>query len=920
MINELLESVVELKQEEKMYVFSIVSKFYIENTLKDSNQQAFVQFLGQYFEIVEPQIDVHYENLDKIDNDLVHKISLFLMYELKYLETESFEFENQDAILDIFDCFSVKKSFIKQIKENILSIDDLNQCYKEFLENKKTRKSVEELLTMVQKYCLPKCNSTQFSSKIKYSSKSEFESMFAFDAKNEVTRYCNQNISKIIDQYVESIKQIITYLSERFSFDYDEWFDDELQEYRNESLNDSKIFLEDLSYEDYVPFSQKADIVDLSRTIFQKVGSEWILEEEKASLYENSVNHKMEDIENKLYLLYQAEITDILEYCSSNYSLIDRDQPFFANIKNFKSLNERISFIDSLGLEKEELLKTLDENFLKYSPMTTGVDTYQMIDYTNGIILFSTSRRTGPMFQQKQEFSVCSLDLMRNMKTVFSTEADDKTGWSVVKSVATDDAIYLTLLFSAGLTDKCTTYFPLKYDVKEGTIGNLTNNGTAIKITEPNNLLLYGSFLYIKNNDLHVGRYNMQGNVEIEYVIEDVMKTTKVREAGDNNQLILQKFLALSDDIYEILKNSDQNNNGFSTYLLGELYDNDTKYGLKDEEKASDLWNKGRKDNIYCRARDMMQNIKSYSKEQIEKIVIDLKNDPIPVLANYLLYLCSKKDICKDFIAIDNYNEFLSNLSTEGNWLAKSSLCLHLQNKMELRRICESLILNGIYSRIDIYLNSFFDNSQISSEEYKLLIKAVQLIAKNVEHYDDYVKVDFSTYTEVKLYSNEKDPLDDGYDSMKTFSTKGAAEDYANKYYERHCEYLRSYFNESSNSYLNKYIKDNQELMDKEIKKIFIRHALNNDQYPNIDVNQIANTVSDSIKKIARNMNISKLYAYNYLKHDFTDMSMEGGLFAKHKWVDFPSTGSLRKDFESIRSDFQQQVKEKMMEILLTLQ
>ena len=74
MINELLESVVELKQEEKMYVFSIVSKFYIENTLKDSNQQAFVQFLGQYFEIVEPQIDVHYENLDKIDNDLVHKI------------------------------------------------------------------------------------------------------------------------------------------------------------------------------------------------------------------------------------------------------------------------------------------------------------------------------------------------------------------------------------------------------------------------------------------------------------------------------------------------------------------------------------------------------------------------------------------------------------------------------------------------------------------------------------------------------------------------------------------------------------------------------------------------------------------------------------------------------------------------------
>lgn len=113
MIEFLLSYVSDLKDEEKKYVFSLICKVYVEKTNKNESQKKLVQFLSQYFDVKEPQIDVCFENLDKIENELIHKITLYFIYELLYLETIDFEFEENDSLSEIFDCFSVKKSFIK---------------------------------------------------------------------------------------------------------------------------------------------------------------------------------------------------------------------------------------------------------------------------------------------------------------------------------------------------------------------------------------------------------------------------------------------------------------------------------------------------------------------------------------------------------------------------------------------------------------------------------------------------------------------------------------------------------------------------------------------------------------------------------------------------------------------------------------
>lgn len=133
MIEFLLSYVADLKDEEKKYVFSLICKVYVEKTNKNEAQKKLVQFLSQYFDIKEPQIDVCFENLDKIENELIHKITLYFIYELLYLETIDFEFEENDSLSEIFDCFSVKKSFIKQIKENILSNEELLAYYKDLM-------------------------------------------------------------------------------------------------------------------------------------------------------------------------------------------------------------------------------------------------------------------------------------------------------------------------------------------------------------------------------------------------------------------------------------------------------------------------------------------------------------------------------------------------------------------------------------------------------------------------------------------------------------------------------------------------------------------------------------------------------------------------------------------------------------------
>lgn len=919
MIEFLLSYVSDLKDEEKKYVFSLICKVYVEKTNKNESQKKLVQFLSQYFDVKEPQIDVCFENLDKIENELIHKITLYFIYELLYLETIDFEFEENDSLSEIFDCFSVKKSFIKQIKENILSNEELLAYYKELMSAKKNTVLPEQLKKDIHKFLVEKQSSNGFDWNMKYKSKTEFEKLFVYDAKMTVQKYYRNNTVNIINEYINSLNAINDYISKRFSID-DAWFESESKDFQDTCINNSQIG-NSFDFGEYVLFSEKHDILVFGGRSLKKAGSYWSLNGDAFNKFKNAINKQMEQIESLIYSTYMTEIDYIINYYSDNYMLIDHSNMSSAFI-DLKSIEERIEFIDELKLNKKDLLEYLDNNILKYTPIVSEADSYNVVDYSNGKILFSTTTYIGDILNRKQSFNICSLDLMKNMNKHLTFNTKTNSEWSIVKSVSTIDNIYFIVKYTADTQmDEETCYFPMEFKLHENIIINIESNQKAIKMVEPNKYIFGGCFIDIKNNDLHVGRYDYSGNIDEEYIVENIMprEESEITKSISDAELI-NKFKSLSDDLSEILIKEDQSGNCLGTYMLGELYFKNTKYKKMNEEKAFDLWNKGRNNNLYCRTRDMINNKHLYTEEDMSKIITDLTNDPYPTIANYLLYICYKHKICTSLFTIKDAEKFLLSLSESGNWLASHSLCLYLREQKDfthLRDLCKMLIKKGIYSNLDMYLDTFFcGENLIDRNEYTNLLNATKFIKDNIVNFEDFFVFNDKSFPEIVIYSGAKDPLlYSDYNRNKTFSTKSAAEAYTTKYYNLYCEYLRNFFN-SSNSYFINYIGQNVEAMKDQIKSTMIYRAFNEIPYKNINIKEIEKTIYDSIYRISNSFDVSEFYAEKYIQHSFTDMNMTGGFFSKREWNDFVSTGALDNDFKNKRNEFQTQIKNEMLKIL----
>ena len=93
-------------------------------------------------------------------------------------------------------------------------------------------------------------------------------------------------------------------------------------------------------------------------------------------------------------------------------------------------------------MNKKDLLEYLDYNILKYTPIVSEADSYNVVDYSNGKILFSTTTYIGDILNRKQSFNICSLDLMNNMNKHLTFNTKTNSEWSIVKSVSTIDNIY----------------------------------------------------------------------------------------------------------------------------------------------------------------------------------------------------------------------------------------------------------------------------------------------------------------------------------------------------------------------------------------------------------------------------------------------------------------------------------------------
>ncbi|MDO4467361.1 MAG: hypothetical protein Q4C49_10235 [Bacillota bacterium] len=923
MIESLLENSIFFKDEEKKFAFSLLAKFYVDFSSKLESQQKLIREIGNYLEVKEPQIDVQYEKMDNIENIELHKFIMYFMYQLMYIEDETFGFESDAKFDDISGCFSIKRSQIKEIKNNLLDYESILDSLKEKDKEKAVRVGVEYIKEKISKMIIPKCSAYNFSGFGKYSTESEYYSSFAYDINKKVNEHYSTSSKRIIDQYRESLNSINEYITSKYEI-VDDWFKEELSNFVENCISESRIREINIDFDKYSTCAVKKTYVDLNKSFFFMDQKAWAIDSYSENELLNQINRNMSGIENRLFELYINEIDEVINYYCDNYDLMVSIY-LLKDLFDCKTIDERIEFLSQMEkqISKDDFKEFLVNKYLHNSPFTNSAKSFNYVSYLNGVILFELDRIDATLTERTSYSDICTVDLMNNFSVLKESKAEGNCYHSVIRSLNVNEVIYFVYAYYTDNNENF--YYLMKYDTENKVLDNVVVNNESIVIKENRGHLTGSVSLYLQNFDLHF-ELDFFGSVEKEIVINDVVEANYdgvKKYSDDENDILLNKFLNLDEDVVNLLEEAVENENGFAMYLLGVLYQRDNLLILgKDEDKALDLWDRGKKIDLYCRASYMRNNLRLYDIEQINEVIHDLQRDKYKELSGYQLYLFYQNYIEGMDISIENKIEFLSELVELRNWEALYSLGIlyEKENNIDLATdyYIESLNL-GVLDSKDRFFNIFYSNERFLEDNYELYCSLVDYFNKIFEEIGTIPS--YKGFRKFSLYTGGKNPLYNGYDSFKKFSTQRAAIEYAEKWYDKYCDYLKNTFkyNKGDNDGLSSFIDKNILEMREKLVAIYYWRALNGKSYKKIDFEEIFENVKDIILKNSQTVDLSGFYASRYLKHDLTDFG-EGGFFGKKEWYDFVSYGSLNQDFEEVKLKFEKNIQKEMLKLLENLE
>lgn len=937
MMNELFKTAAYFKDEEKLFAFSLLANAFSKLSKKTEAQKEFIARVGEYLSVFEPQTEIEFEKLDNVENEELQMFILGLVYELLYLEDKKFEFEDNDKVLAVIDCFSLKRSFIKKMKQNLLDADEMLNELKVLINEKATVITKEQLKSEVSKYVSLKITADKFSSLPSFKTKRDFEELFALECRKTTNKYYEINTEKMIEIYLKSLENINSYIIETYVGDAENKVEEYLKDFKEISWSESKNHEYEIDFDAYKEYSVKSGSLDMNKKWFAE-STIWVLNMGNSEILSQKIYDLMLDIENKVYERYQNMVEDILEYYTSNYTLIrqmgaDTPVDLVKILQNENDFMKKIEIMEQIQskFDKAKFRELLETEYINKSTIIENSIEHEFIGYTKGYILFIVTYKNDDAFITRNTLSkIISMDLMKNISIQIEMEQTDNDSLTSSGSINTEDKLYFLLTVSSLSQDNCT--FLVEFNNEEHACKNVEINHERVLFFDDMHVIEGERFIYEKYGDVFIGYKDIMGNVQKEMVIEglcnhDIDSAKKnFEKACLTDDVLIDKFLNLEDGLVDILKSEVENENGMAMYLLGELYFHDNRLIRgRQGDVANELWERGRKINCQCRARDLINNRARYSEEEVEEIIGQMKAEH--PLNNYLYGL-----LCMNNWVKDNHksirNIFEEDLKKDNaNWIVYYSLGLRYLDDEEgtkdillARKYFKQSVKKGIYDSIDKLMDTYFANGVLTEEEYEDLKDSVNLCETVLEIEEKKNELGNVEDLIPKIHLCELDRDSSSYymDTLKKFSSKSAAKSYAEKQYEKYCGYIKDtfrlncYYYSGENGSFRNFISQNIDIFKGIIKKIYIVRCAEDRPYCNVNLKEHIATISDKIIAIGQSIKVDNFYAENYLVHDFTDWG-DGGFFSKKEYSDFPSTGNLSRDFNNRKEEFSQLVRKELI-------
>lgn len=931
MITELLEQTIYYKPEEKDFVFSILSKVFMEVSERTDEQKEFVRLVGEYLNVVEPKLETKYEVFDNVENQEIHDFMMYFIYQLLYIQDDEFEFEDNDDVLEIFDHISVKRSAIKKIKEQLIPFVQLKEIITNLLYFRKTTVSQEQVMASISEMIINHVTSKE-SSLIypKFNSEREFNDMFEYECRGVVNRHYEDNGKYIISEYVKSLQSINEKIIKSYEVEEETAINDILEDFKELSFALCKNHDYEIDYDQFSEHCHKITMVDMHGGNSKWTKSKaWGLIGDARKILDIKVESIMLKIETELYKKYIDCVDEMVEYYMSNYTLVRRDidvTNITSMICDAENLDEKINLLDRV---KEEIgdddFKTyLYKNFIENMPFTDGAETVELIGYNRGYVYFYTIFKNDDQFLTRNRLGkLCSVDLFRNYTLYHEIELENDLVFIVPNAVAHEEKLYFLLTFLRREDDNYT--FLMNFDSKVNDMNQMKINDERVILYDSYRLLQCERFLYINGTDIHLGNNNYLGNKEQEIIVENVIKINSedcLKSITDDE--LINKFKNLDSDLIEILENEVNNDNGLAMYMLGELYFHDTILMRgRDEATAKTLWEKGRKINPLCLARDLINNQSRYNDNDVNMLINELSDDCS--LNKYMKYIL----VINNYINVNCKFDYLNEAAEEGNWLSYYSLGLAYyregNNELALEQFMKC-IENGIFDPKEKIKDLFFDDIGIDYESYKKLKNLV----RNTNGLFDYTSIENKikningNVSKFYLYDLDRDYNSYYIDGTKTFSSISAAKSYAERQLEKQCQYIKDtfkldceYYGGTNGSFLN-FINENK----REFKLLYIDYmifrAYKNACFKDFSFRNIYEKITDISVRVGKGINVNNFYASNYIVHDITEWG-DTGFFAKKEYSNYPSTGSLDSDFSMKKDQFSKGVQAELIDFYKTI-
>lgn len=223
-------------------------------------------------------------------------------------------------------------------------------------------------------------------------------------------------------------------------------------------------------------------------------------------------------------------------------------------------------------------------------------------------------------------------------------------------------------------------------------------------------------------------------------------------------------------------------------------------------------------------------------------------------------------------------------------------------------------------AKIDEIMEKNFSMNSFNESDYNKLKAVVSIGDKSID-FEQHLKNLKQFVPAFPLYDLDRDSSTYEMDYLKKFSSKSAAQRYAEERYDKYCDYIKDTFRLNCNYYtgtngnFEHFINNNIDKFNEIYKMIQICRAVKGKSFYGVDLGAYHRRIKDMIITTGEHIDVSGFYASNYLTHDFTEWG-DGGFFSKKEYSNFPSTNGLDRDFREKKEYFSNRVKENLLDLI----